>query len=273
MNLFKRFLSDRFNAPPPVRLDKPTIFNSETLPVDYVRVDIVGEGSYQTELGLVAGRPKTEDSVSIWRSAALIPEPDNEFDPNAVMVVIENKTVGYLDRAQAVLFHEMMVDAEMKGDQLTDITAEVRGGWRRDGLSAAYGVALYFPAVIAAKLTKPKRNYRPRAQVRDFLDLTEAEACMICEAVGAGMTKDSRLTATEKLIDALEFEWAKGGLLLDYWESRDLPDVEALIEKLRPLTPTQARAVVSAANRVWRAQEREDEYDDVRAMRESGLIA
>ncbi len=54
----------------------------------------VGESQYQPALRRV---PRT--GRVCW--ATLVPEPDNPFDSNAVVVQIECETVGYLDRRDA----------------------------------------------------------------------------------------------------------------------------------------------------------------------------
>jgi len=129
--------------------DSVRIGDSET---KTVRVDIVGEASYQPALDRIAG-PKSEDGVSVWKTAALTPEPANAYDKNAVMVTIDSLKVGYLSRRQAVAFHAMMADAGLQGEALTEIKAHIIGGWRRpSGSEGHYGVALYVPEIVASRL-------------------------------------------------------------------------------------------------------------------------
>jgi HIRAN domain len=117
-----------------------------------VRVDVVGEASYQPALERIAG-PKTEDGVSVWKTASLTPEPTNVYDKNAVMVTIDDLKVGYLSRRQAVAYQAMMADAGMQDEALSEVRAHVMGGWRRpNGDEGHYGVALYVPEIVALRL-------------------------------------------------------------------------------------------------------------------------
>jgi hypothetical protein len=60
----------------------------------YGFLGVVGESQYQPALLGVAKRGR-------FCEAALIPEPDNPFDVNAVVVQINGATVGYLPRSHA----------------------------------------------------------------------------------------------------------------------------------------------------------------------------
>ncbi len=160
--LFKE-LQHRFLGVPRPVLKPPAALPPANLN-ELVRVDIVGEASYQQELRYLVPGDRTEDSVSVWKIASLVPEPENKFDANAVVVLIEGFTVGYLDRRQGVLYHAMMAEAGMPGESIEDVDAEIRGGWRRDGISANYGVALYMPPAVASKLTPARRSRRQPAR-------------------------------------------------------------------------------------------------------------
>ncbi len=119
---------------------------------ELLRLEIVGETHYQRELDMLAG-PKTDDGVSVWLAPDLVPEPHNQYDPTAVPCRIDNVTVGYLPRTQCAAFHRMMAAAQMAGEPLTEIDAEIRGGWLRpDGDEGHYGVTLYVPEVVARQL-------------------------------------------------------------------------------------------------------------------------
>jgi HIRAN domain len=117
-----------------------------------VRIDVVGEASYQPALARIAG-PKTENGLSVWKTAQLTPEPDNVYDKNAVMVTIDGLKVGYLSRRRAVAYHAMMADAGMPEEPLAEVQAHIMGGWRRPhGDEGHYGVALYVPEIVATRL-------------------------------------------------------------------------------------------------------------------------
>lgn len=63
-------------------------------------VAVVGEASYQEALRRICGSDRWED-VACDCQAVLVPEPTNEYDPNAVAVQIEGQLVGYLSRGDA----------------------------------------------------------------------------------------------------------------------------------------------------------------------------
>src|SRR4051794_17829746 len=68
------------------------------------RVAVVGESHYQRELAAIAG-PKRVRGVQVGVRAVLVPEPDNEYDRNAVAIYVNGRgKVGYLGRDDAVRY-------------------------------------------------------------------------------------------------------------------------------------------------------------------------
>jgi hypothetical protein len=63
----------------------------------------VGVSHYQDALRGISGSAEGEP-VRHSARAALVPEPANPHDPNAVMVLIEDRHVGYLSREDAVRY-------------------------------------------------------------------------------------------------------------------------------------------------------------------------
>jgi hypothetical protein len=63
-------------------------------------VNVVGESHYQPAIRAACGAGINED-VKFECFAELVPEPTNPYDPNAVQVLIEERLVGYLSRADA----------------------------------------------------------------------------------------------------------------------------------------------------------------------------
>ncbi|HEX5910612.1 MAG TPA: HIRAN domain-containing protein [Thermoleophilaceae bacterium] len=57
-------------------------------------INVAGESHYQEALRAIAG----DGDVRHDTEAHLIPEPENEYDPNAVRVEIDGRKVGYLPR-------------------------------------------------------------------------------------------------------------------------------------------------------------------------------
>ncbi|MPZ50104.1 MAG: hypothetical protein GEU75_12540 [Dehalococcoidia bacterium] len=148
MALLKKLTEFVENGPPS---QTSTYHGSREAAADLVKVDIVGESSYQKELGQLAG-PKLYDGVSKWLLASLTPDPANPYDENAVAVSIQGFKVGYLARPMAKAFQHMMISAGMAGEDLTEIDAEIRGGWSRGNDEGHFGVALYLPESVAKQL-------------------------------------------------------------------------------------------------------------------------
>lgn len=88
---------------------------------------IVGESHYQDAIEeLVGGR--TEESADVEVDLSLVPESDNQYDPNAVGVEIDGELVGYLSRASAKKYRS-------KFGALTthEWPGRIVGGWDRGG--------------------------------------------------------------------------------------------------------------------------------------------
>jgi hypothetical protein len=95
-------LAIRRNASPrPSSNEQPgTVASADTRPPPtaefegYGYLAVVGESQYQMALRVFLHRGRIH-----W--AKLVPEPDNPFDRNAVLVEIDGHTVGYMSRADA----------------------------------------------------------------------------------------------------------------------------------------------------------------------------
>lgn len=97
--------------------------------------DIVGEGSYQDALGKLA-----RDSDS--HVAHLRPEPENQFDSNAVAVYIGYDKVGYLPKDDAKAYVHELNSAGIHGFMFA-CPAYITGGFKKDdGARAHFGVKL-----------------------------------------------------------------------------------------------------------------------------------
>jgi hypothetical protein len=113
------------------------------------RVEIVGEGSYQSELARIAG-PKTENGVNVYKVAQLVPEPTNRQDRHAVAAKIDGIVVGYLSRAQAQAYHRALTDSGHAGEAVVDFRVRIHGAWKRPGGDEGhYGVTLLLPESLA----------------------------------------------------------------------------------------------------------------------------
>ena len=78
-----------------------------TIPFDlwgqrgYPNVDIVGESHYAGAIRSLLGDDFKPGGAEVMATAVLMPEPANEYDPNAVGVRVDGLLVGYLPRDEA----------------------------------------------------------------------------------------------------------------------------------------------------------------------------
>ena len=103
---------------------------------------VVGESNYQDTLIAICGR-HTRYGTDLELEARIELEPWNSYDPNAVVVKIEDRTVGYLPREQAA-----RVGGQMREENLSGAAcgARVRGGWRTNQYDTGhFGVYLAVP--------------------------------------------------------------------------------------------------------------------------------
>lgn len=104
--------------------------------------EVVGESNYQGNLIAICGDYRPNKPDEHFATAVLVPEPQNPYDKNAVMVLLSNLQVGYLDRQAAKSY---MAHLRVKGlpSARLSVPAVVRGGWLdEDGKVRMYGVCL-----------------------------------------------------------------------------------------------------------------------------------
>lgn len=88
---------------------------------------IVGEGYYGVEIRRIAGRPQAQGTC-VEFTVTLLPEPTNQYDPNAVMVLSDRgKTIGYLSREHAVEYAPVFTALAAHG-QVAQCRAKMFGG-------------------------------------------------------------------------------------------------------------------------------------------------
>lgn len=93
--------------------------------------EVVGESHYVKEIrSLFDGEPGAVGD-ELYLTAQLIPEPDNNHDPNAVSVRINGTRVGYLPREDAGRYAGVL-SALMERGMLPQVQARVWGGVRTD---------------------------------------------------------------------------------------------------------------------------------------------
>jgi hypothetical protein len=128
-----QFLGRLLGRPPKSKAQIQVISAIRTLGGREV-LEVVGESHYQDHLWRIAGG-FTAQPVRNPIRALLIPEPDNPYDPNAIRVVVDNGTVGYLSREDAVAYgpglHELM---DSSGATIALEGQLVGGGPRGNGI-------------------------------------------------------------------------------------------------------------------------------------------
>jgi hypothetical protein len=117
---------------------KPAPSQSPPPPPSAFPVAIVGESAYQDNLQRICGRFGA-DGVNLVRPALVILEDTNPYDDQAVRVDIDDLTVGYLNRTNALRYRK-----KRNGDTGHQPTvANIRGGFKLDdGTTASLGVWL-----------------------------------------------------------------------------------------------------------------------------------
>jgi hypothetical protein len=103
------------------------------------RIEVVGESHYQPAIRKACGwKPGTDTLFDCL--AELVPEPTNPHDPNAIMVKIDGRQVGYLSRRDAVEYGAYISQAILQ--QGTGMCRAVIAG-RANGETANLGVFLH----------------------------------------------------------------------------------------------------------------------------------
>lgn len=94
--------------------------------------EVAGESHYTKEIHSVLGGEPGPGGTEITTTAQLIPEPTNRFDPNAVMVQIAGRKVGYLPKEDAARYAPVLSGLVGRGF-LPQVTARVWAGRSYDG--------------------------------------------------------------------------------------------------------------------------------------------
>jgi rubrerythrin len=105
-------------------------------------LEVVGESHYQEALWNIAGGSRG-DRVRFDTHAVLVPEPNNEYDPNAVKILIEGNLVGYLSREDAASYRPgllSLMNSSVNG--LVALNAAIVGGGQRADGYGMLGVFL-----------------------------------------------------------------------------------------------------------------------------------
>lgn len=80
-------------------------------------VRVVGTSHYQDPLVALSGR-QADEQIRVEKVAALVPEPDNPHDPNAIAIHIEGRVVGYLAREENSRWRDVVAMAEIGAEAM-----------------------------------------------------------------------------------------------------------------------------------------------------------
>lgn len=103
-------------------------------------LEVVGESNYQEALWKIVGGRRRE-RVRHDVAAVLLPEPDNQFDANAIKVLIDGNLVGYLSRQDAVAYGPgLLALMNESANGLVALEATIVGGGQRSDGRGFLGV-------------------------------------------------------------------------------------------------------------------------------------
>lgn len=109
-------------------------------------MEVVGESHYRDAIAAIAGGTRRE-AVRLVTWAALVPEPENQYDRNAVGVRIGGVKVGHLSRGDAAAFASVLGRLTAAG-LVGHGRADIYGGWDRGPSERGdYGITLYIGSV------------------------------------------------------------------------------------------------------------------------------
>jgi hypothetical protein len=80
-------------------------------------IRVVGTSHYQDALLELSGR-RGDEEVRVVKVAALVPEPANPHDPNAIAVQIDGRLVGYLSREENARWQDVAAGHEVGGEAM-----------------------------------------------------------------------------------------------------------------------------------------------------------
>ncbi|MGA2825472.1 MAG: HIRAN domain-containing protein [Streptosporangiaceae bacterium] len=106
------------------------------------QVDVVGEQHYQEAIEAVAAGRNAFGTRTRVLTVALVREPDNPYDTNAVRVEAAEAIVGHLGRDDAPRFHAIINRLASAGSPAT-CRAMLTGGWERGGDRGYIGLKVF----------------------------------------------------------------------------------------------------------------------------------
>ena len=133
MKLFRNYFK-KPAAPAPTKSATPaqSLGNEE----DYT-FDVVGESFQRDHLVQLIKNHKSIENGELYTTATLVLEPENDFDPTAVKVMVEGMQVGYIPKSMSA---EMTDYIKNKGSDTLDVPARI--GWDTNSPQPLVGVRL-----------------------------------------------------------------------------------------------------------------------------------
>ncbi len=162
MDLLRRLLGGSQSEPDGSAERERRDLRSATLPdgqrhlIQGPQLEVVGESQYRPVFSKMLGR-KAEGHLAIV-DAAMVWEPKNKYDPNAIAIQVGGVTCGYLVKADAKRYRPVMERCRDQGFTPV-VRGDIRGGFRQDdGTWAHYGIVLYVASpekILNPGSTKP----------------------------------------------------------------------------------------------------------------------
>ena len=123
-------------------------------------LEIVGESHYQDTLWRAVGRRgPSRERVRVDTQVVLMAEPQNEHDPNAVVVKIAGETVGYLSRSDAERYCPGLLALEVRYSGPIALRGVIAGGGLREDGYGFLGVFLrHNRADFDLRRTRPSQH-------------------------------------------------------------------------------------------------------------------
>jgi len=107
--------------------------------------EVSGESHYKENLLQICGEYDQEEGYDDDTHAAeLILDNENKYDPNAVMVKIDDLQVGFLAKHIAVLYRNRLKELNLLNNPIGIVTASIKGGFSKKGSISDFGVRLAF---------------------------------------------------------------------------------------------------------------------------------
>lgn len=127
----------------------------------WASTDVMGESHYKRAIGKALGRLRDGEDREVEVDAALVPEPKNRYDPNAIAIHIGGEVVGYLSREDAAVWSPVVLRVTAAGGILSP-KARVWGRHDpddREGLFCSVRLALPQPNLAAPLNATPSREH------------------------------------------------------------------------------------------------------------------